>query len=185
MIYIIEHLEEELSEWSMIEYRHISRIVGKENLWFTNLKGDEMEALSGLGEVYKESVADMGLKDAIVLDPGSDKILAPGDSSHSYLIFGGILGDHPPQKRTQGLASRLDCEARNLGNGQMSTDTAVNVAHRIMQGATLGELKFADDVAIKMNENEEVELPFRFLVENGKPVIAPGLLKHLKKKESF
>ena len=37
MKFIIEHLEPELYDWCLIEYEHISKIVGKENLIFTNI----------------------------------------------------------------------------------------------------------------------------------------------------
>jgi len=37
-VYIIEHLEPKLFPWCMIEYKHISKTVGKSNLWFTNIK---------------------------------------------------------------------------------------------------------------------------------------------------
>ena len=39
-IYVIEHLEPRIYRWCVIEYKHISKIVGKENLWFTNGKRD-------------------------------------------------------------------------------------------------------------------------------------------------
>ena len=37
-IYIIEHLEPKIGRWTLIEYAHISKIVGKRSLWFTNIK---------------------------------------------------------------------------------------------------------------------------------------------------
>ena len=40
-IYVIEHLEPKLWEWCEIEYESISKIVGKENLWFTNIKNEK------------------------------------------------------------------------------------------------------------------------------------------------
>ena len=41
MIYIIEHLEPKLWEWCILEYEHISQTVGKDNLWFTNIRDKE------------------------------------------------------------------------------------------------------------------------------------------------
>ena len=35
MKFIIEHLEDEVWEWCILEYRHMSEFVGKENLIFT------------------------------------------------------------------------------------------------------------------------------------------------------
>ncbi len=37
MKFIIEHLEPELYPWCLIEYKHISKIVGKNNLIYTNI----------------------------------------------------------------------------------------------------------------------------------------------------
>src|SRR3989344_4588506 len=44
-IYIIEHLEQKLWPWCVIEYKHISKIAGKNNLWFTNIKKRDIKRL--------------------------------------------------------------------------------------------------------------------------------------------
>ena len=43
--YIIEHLEPELYEWCLIEYKEISKIAGKENLWFSNINPKDKKKL--------------------------------------------------------------------------------------------------------------------------------------------
>jgi ribosome biogenesis SPOUT family RNA methylase Rps3 len=36
------------------------------------------------------------------MDMRADKVLSPGDSKQfSFVVFGGILGDHPPQDRAK------------------------------------------------------------------------------------
>ena len=45
MKFIIEHLEKKLFEWCLIEYEHISKIVGKNNLIITNVKKSDLSKL--------------------------------------------------------------------------------------------------------------------------------------------
>lgn len=185
MKYIIEHLEPEVYDWCLIEYKHISEIVGKENLIFTNV-GKGMDRLKALGEVKKESVAEMDLKNACILDPEADVTLNPTDKSFDYLIFGGILGDYPPRKRTKvELSSKLDFEKRNLGKEQMSTDTAVYVAKKIIDGKKLSQLKFKDGIEIDIAEGESIDLPYRYVVEDGKVVLPNGFAEFLRERKEF
>ena len=73
----------------------------------------------------------------------------------------------------------------NLGKKQMSTDTAVLVSFEILEGAKFSDLKFKDEIVLPIKSGEEVILPFRYLLEDGKPVITPGLDKMLKEQEGF
>ena len=51
-IFIIEHLEPRLSKWCLIEYKHISEIAGKRNLWLANVKREsERKKLEGYGRL--------------------------------------------------------------------------------------------------------------------------------------
>lgn len=195
MKYIIEHLDPELFDWSLLEYQHISEIVGKEHLIFTNIKNSqnssERKKLQMLGTVEEKSVKELVQKFAqnkiCILDPNAEKTLTTADCKHfAYLVFGGILGDWPPQKRTQKtLSEPLHCETRNLGKEQMSTDTAVYVAKHIASGKNFSDLEFIDELVIPVEEGEEIILPFRFVVENGKPVLAKGYVEFVKKQEMF
>ena len=186
-IYIIEHLEPELGEWCLIEYEHISEIVGSGNLWFTNVKktGDRKK-LEKFGKVFSKSVASLRLKNACVLDPEAEKMLSNGEK-FDYYIFGGILGDYPPRKRTkQELTSRMqNVKARNIGKEQMSTDNAVYAVKQIAKGKNLDKMKFIDTARIKINEIEEIELPYRYVLINGKPLMSRKLVKFLKEKKGF
>ncbi|MEK6949133.1 MAG: RNA methyltransferase, partial [Nanoarchaeota archaeon] len=140
MKFIIEHLEPELYDWCLIEYEHISKIVGKDNLTFTNIKNKkEQNKLKKYGEVYGKSISELKLnnsksKNICILSQYSEKTLKTSDKNKfEYLVFGGILGDNPAKKRTIDLTKKLEkeglnFEARNLGEKQMPTDTAVYVA---------------------------------------------------------
>ena len=100
------------------------------------------------------------------------------------------MGDYPPKKRTKGFCTKMKekeikFETRNMGKEQMSTDTAVLVAKMIMDGKKFDKIKFKDTIIIEINDCEEVELPFRYVLENKKPVLPPGLVEHLKKRGYF
>lgn len=185
MIYIIEHLDDEVYEWSLLEYRHISKVVGKENLWFTHVKdGPDAMKLRPLGKVFKESVLSMNLQKACLLDPAAKNLLVPGDTKHfDHMVFGGILGDNPPRGRTKELQAIKD--SRNLGAEQMSTNTAVYVTKKIVEGTPFEKIDFVDTLIIPTDEGEEVELPYRYVFENGEPVLPEGLIEKLKNDEDF
>jgi len=188
--YIIEHLEPKVFKWCFIEYKNISKIVGKDNLWFTNIKQKSKEAreLRKYGKVFKESVSKLNLKNACVLDPETNKTLTPGETKRfDYFIFGGILGDYPPRKRTTSeLTSKLSgAEVRNIGKNQFSTDNAVLVTKEIVKGKSLEDLKFVNKRIVKINDIESIELPYSYPIVNGKPQISKELVNYLKKKKSF
>ncbi|MBI4148313.1 hypothetical protein HY490_03415, partial [Candidatus Woesearchaeota archaeon] len=53
--FVIEHLEPKVFQWCVLEYRHISQIVGKENLWFTNASLPASSSrLAKFGKVFQE-----------------------------------------------------------------------------------------------------------------------------------
>jgi ribosome biogenesis SPOUT family RNA methylase Rps3 len=186
--YIIEHLEPRIYKWCLIEYKNISRIVGKDNLWFTNIKRKNKN-LESLGKVIKESVSELNLKNACVLDPEAPKLLNPEETkSFDYFIFGGILGDSPPKKRTTPeLTSKIkNAEARNIGKEQFSTDNAVLVVKEIAENhKRFDEIKFIDTLTIKINDVESIDLPYRYPIVKDKPQISEELVKFLKRKRGF
>jgi ribosome biogenesis SPOUT family RNA methylase Rps3 len=192
MKFVIEHLESKLYEWCLIEYEHISKIVGKENLIFTKVTNQkEAKILSKYGEVKKESVLNLNFKKACLLEPKSKVTLSPKDTKEfDYFIFGGILGDFPEQGRTEKyLTSKLkDVETRNLLDKQMSTDTAVLVAHIVLTGTPMQKIRFIDEPNIIIKKGkylEEINLPFRYVEKDGKPIMSTKLIKYLKKKDSI
>lgn len=188
-IFIIEHLEKEVYPWCLIEYRHISKIVRKKNLWFTNLKGKKGAAsLSQYGRCITESVRDLNLKNACVLDPAATKTLVPAEARRfSYFVFGGILGDYPPKQRTKQELTPLlpEAKARNIWKEQMSTDNAVLVVSEIIRGEEISSLSFQDSIEIKIDAIASVQLPYRYHIINKKPFISPALTAYLKKKKGI
>ena len=188
-IFIIEHLEPRLSKWCLIEYRHISEIAGKRNLWLANVKREsERKKLAKYGKVTEKSASELNLRNACILDPGAEKTLAPKESKKfRYFIFGGILGDYPAKKRTKEKLTRFvkNAAARNIGKKQFSTDNAVYVVKQIVNGKSLQELKFKDRIEIQKNNVESFILPYRYALLNGKPLISKELIKFLKRKRGF
>ena len=183
-VFIIEHLEPRVYKWCRIEYAHISSFVGKKNLLFTNTKST---ALRKLGKVNSKSVKKLNLDKACVLDPESKQTLTPSlAKKFNYFIFGGILGDDPPKERTkEALTQHLPYPAFNLGKDQMSTDTAVIVTKLITDGKNLKDLKFQQGIEVKIAAYEEVHLPYKYLLKNNKPLLAPGIVDMLKHQKTF
>ncbi len=179
---IIEHLDPRLWKWSFIEYKHVSDLIGKENLIFTNIKSEKArEKLSALGKVHKEKVEKLNLKNACILDPNAKETLTAKDK-FDYLIIGGILGDFPPKKRTRKeLTNKLGYPARNLGHNQMSTNTAAYVAWKIIHGTPLEKLEFKRKLVIKIGKFEEIILPYKYLIENDKLVLPERYIEMAKK----
>lgn len=187
MKYIIEHMEDEVYDWCILEYNHISKVVGAENLIITNVK-DGADKIKDLGKVMAQSVTELGLdlKQVCLLDPEAEQRLETEDKKEfDYLLLGGILGDSPRKGRTKELAARVDCQRRNLGEKQMSTDTAVYVAHLIMDGKRFEDIRFAEELEIVTGENESVTLPFRYVIEDGKAVLPEGFIEFIKLREEF
>ena len=187
--YVIEHLEEKVWKWCLIEYMHIFRIVKKSHLLFTNIKwNNEKSTIKKYGAVTPKSVAELKLRNVCVLDPAARKTLTPKEANRfDYFIFGGILGNFPAQKRTTPeLTSRLkNAAARNIGKKQMSTDTAVYVVKKIVEGKKLSDLAFQDKIEIGLGKNESTILPYRYIILNKKPLISKELVNYLKKKKGF
>ncbi|MBI3031908.1 hypothetical protein HYY69_00395 [Candidatus Woesearchaeota archaeon] len=188
MKFIIEHLDGRLYNWSLLEYTHCSKTVGKENIMFTNIKGSSAaEKLKPLGSVENKSVIALNLKKVCILDPLAEKTLSPDDKNKfDYFIFGGILGNYPADKRTKTkLSEHLICEKRNIGNVQMSTNTAVYVSWKILSGMKFEEFNFIDELVIPMDDGEEVILPFRYVIEHGELVLAENFVAFLKNRKGF
>lgn len=187
MRFIIVHMEKRLYKWALLEYEHLAGIVGNNDLLFTNLTVAMARKLALLGKTTMQSIEKIQLAKPCLLDPNAEKTLAPEEAKQfSDFIFGGILGDYPPQKRTIELVKLLpQIPRRNLGNAQMSTDTAVFVTRKIIDGIPLEKLVFLDGYVIQMGKNMEVSLPYRYVVEKGKTVFSEKLLLYLKKRKGF
>ncbi len=184
MRFIIEHLEAKLSRWSFLEYTHISKIVGRRNLIFTNVKKGKSR-LRTLGRVYKKSASGLGLKNACVLDPSAKKQLSPKEAKcFDSFVFGGILGDFPARKRTA-KKLRLKAVRRSLGKKQLATDNAVYIVKKIASGVPISRIKFKNKVVLKIKPGEEIILPFRYVLAKGKPLISKELMAMLRRQKGF
>ena len=188
-IFIIEHLEPKLYPWCLIEYKHISKVVGKESLWFTNmLKINNKKELEGYGNLIDESVKKIKLENACVLDPNAKKTLNPKEAKNfRYYILGGILGDYPPKQRTKDELTKFidEAEVRNIGKEQMSTDNAALVVKEIIGGKRLSELAFKDGIEIPIDKIASIQLPYRYRIIKGEPFISQELVIYLKNKKGF
>ena len=192
MKFVIEHLEPELYEWCLIEYEHISKIVDKYKLIFSNIKNKrDAGKLKKYGTVFEKSVSKLNFSNICVLSQYSNKALTAKDKNKfQYFVFGGILGDNPSKKRTNILIKSLKkhnikFETRGLGSKQMPTDAAVYVAKKILEGKKLNDFKFVDELEIEINENESVKLPFRFVIDDNKLIINDKLVEYLRKRKEF
>ena len=191
MKFIIEYLEPELYDWCLIEYEHISRIVGKNNTIFTNINKNYKNHLKKYGNVFEKNISKLNFENICVLNQYSKKILTAKDKNKfQYFVFGGILGDNPAKKRTNILinklkSSKIKFETRNLGNKQMPTDVAVYVAKQILEGKKFSDFKFVDELEIEINGNESISLPFRYAVDNNKLIINEKLVDYLRKRKEF
>ena len=128
-----------------------------------------------------------------LLDPKAEKRLSPKDKeAFGVFLFGGILGDNPPRGRTENAFGTLfdKNSKRNLGDKQMATNTAVLVTHLIVDGKMdFDKLDFVDEIEIILDEDVDDKgkprkysqiLPYRYLVIEGKPILAPGLIEYLR-----
>ena len=195
MKFVIEHLEPKLFEWCLIEYRHISEIVGAKNAFFTNARKKDFSKLKNIGKTYEKGISELCSQKvfgkACVLSQHAKKTLSSEDNNKfQCLVFGGILGDDPAKKRTAQITNSLKSRKitfgeRNLGGKQMPTDVAVFVAKKILEGAKFHEMKFCDNVEIEIDENESIILPFRYAVDGNKITISEKLVDYLRKRKEF
>jgi len=186
---VIEHCEDELSPWLILEYRHASKIYGRDKLMFTRVPRRYHRLLSKYGEVREESVVELVSSGSInpsaviVLDPRAAETL---DYKHlletKYVVVGGILGDHPPRGRTWlYITSRMPSGVRafNIGERQYSIDGAVYYVDYLWRNKGLEGYRYVDGVVVE-SEHGEIYLPFRYPVVNNKPLLAEGLEYYLK-----
>ncbi|MDK2383579.1 MAG: SAM-dependent methyltransferase [Candidatus Korarchaeota archaeon] len=190
IVFVVEHLEPRLSTWMLLEYRHVSMIVGAGRAVFTNVSRPEWRRLlSPLGRIYGETVARVFAgKRLLVLDPAADRLLEPGDYDEvDAVVVGGIMGDHPPRGRTWSLlTARLrNPVIRSLGDRQLSIDGAVYVAYRVWRGARLDEIPLVEGVELELEPlpgiRRTIRLPFAYPLVGGRPLLAPGLEEHLRR----
>ena len=83
-----------------------------------------------------------------MLDLRADKELAP-EEEWDFIIFGGVLGDHPPRDRPAPVRKHFPV-LRHLGAMQLATDTAVLVSRLILcNRMTLGNIPMVREPTVK------------------------------------
>ncbi len=178
---IIEHMEEEISEWLLLEYSHAVALWEGE-VWFTNVKKGE-DKLSSLGRVFKERASEL-FSEAIVLDPKAEEPLRREDFRQGLpVVVGGILGYEKPLGRTTQITESFEvAHPRHLGNIQLSIDSACLVAKLISMGFSLEEIEITREVEIQTGEGESVILPYGYVVLSNEVILTPGLVDYLIRK---
>ncbi len=158
---VVEHMEPHLFEWSLLEYlRIIDLLPPGYQLVFTNAasfldySGPEsvsnqkhVSALKERGHAVFESRSlisileeepvrlagvELSRKEICLLDLRGKRDLEPSDKYvYKAFVFGGVLGCHPPIDRPKQLREAIQQYIR-MGDMQLSTDTAVHVAIKIL-----------------------------------------------------
>jgi ribosome biogenesis SPOUT family RNA methylase Rps3 len=187
VLIIVEHLEPVLGKWIWLEYRHVSNMVGCQNLLFANVRRrNEVPRLKEIGNVTSKSIVNLRSenKAMVILDPRSPNPLSPLDfSDNTSLIIGGILGDHPATGRTKlSLTDKMPyLPSRNIGPHQFSVDGAVHIALEVASGKSITEIPIKVGVEIAIGKRESSFLPFAYPLVRGKPLLARGLREYLRK----
>ena len=189
MKFIIEHLDKDLHEWSIIEYRRGAELIGKENFLVTNLDEKYHEKLSGWMQVTQKSIQDMPELHndrTCVLDPNGDENLRSQDrKKFDVMVFGGILGDDPPSPRTKDELKVNGAIRKQLGKDQLPTDNAILVTAEILNGKKFEELKLQKDLEIQLDEGESIVLPFAYRIIDDTPYISEKIIRILQEDEGF
>lgn len=188
----IEHLEPRLSTWLWCEYESASKIVGKDSILFTNVKGGRERAkLRRLGEVRRESVLEIFPSERIlILDPRARKPLKPNETKDRVVIIGGILGDHPPRGRTRKLLTDFapGAAARHIGRWQFTIDGSAYVAREVARGKRLDEIPVKRGLVIRRRLRpsgwHEIRLPYAYPVVGGYPLVSKRLVEYLTRRSS-
>lgn len=160
-------------------------IVGKENFILTNVPEKDVKTVTDIANVYTESIEKLDFKNSnlCVLDPNAEKLLSPNDD-FDYYVFGGILGDDPPSPRTKDEL-KVKGERRHLGRDQFPTDNAVLTTKKIHDGTQYDKIPFQLHFEVEIQENESVILPFKYVLEDGKPFISDKIIEIVKRDEGF
>ncbi len=188
---VIEHMEERVTRWLIIEYVEAFRRA-LENGLHTVITGATTQLssiLTSLGVPNTQLHSwELGCpQPSIVLDMRARKTLEHYEAGSSHcIIVGGIMGDHPPRGRGYLLLySHPGYAARSLGDKQMSVHTAVHVASLIASGIRLEDIQLEYPARLLLNTilgDIEVELPYAYVKgDRGEPLV-PEKLKELLRR---
>jgi ribosome biogenesis SPOUT family RNA methylase Rps3 len=175
---VIENCEPELSEWLYLEYKHAAEIWG--GATFTNVASAVMaEKLIEFGGAVKKPFHELCQgRRTVILDPQGEKTLRTRDFNEAeFVVVGGILGEAEPKGRTEELISAklTDAVIRNLGEVQLTIDSAALVAKLIQKGMKIRDIEITREVELRLSEMESVVLPYGYVVIDRELILTPGL----------
>ena len=55
----------------------------------------------------------------------------------------------------------------------------------ILDGKKLSEIEFKDTIELELKDGEDIILPYRYVIKNGKPVLPKGLFEMLRDQEGI
>lgn len=174
----------------MLEYKRIAQSIAPNKLLLTNfpfeIPAEWDNEVKAVVSTDPRSIVDLPFaKNRIcLLDSESPTLLTPSDGSEfDYFLFGGILGnvDEFDMDKTR-LLRVHEFPTRNLGNVQMSTDTAAICAKMIVIDKNSFEtIPFIDRPEISIDDCEKVIMNFRYICgDNGEPLMSPEILELIK-----
>ena len=101
------------------------------------------------------------------MDMRGTETLKPQDASKfNFIVFGGILGDHPPKDRAGDMRANF-ANVRQLGVVQMTTDTALLVSREILEEQkNLSDLAFITDPEIPTDDAIKTYLDLRMPLDS-------------------
>ncbi len=185
MLFVIENLEPQLSDWLFIEYSSSAKILGGDLLITNVKKAPEFRKLSKIAKAERKRAQELFKHEEVVLlDPLAKNVLSPADlGDGSVILIGGILGNDPPIGRTAELLTKNFPEAkvRHIGKAQFSIDGAAYVAKQVSLGKAVNEVPIQVGVELQLFKGYSNFLPYAFPLVEGKPMISRKLVEYLKK----
>ncbi|KAK7204787.1 SAM-dependent RNA methyltransferase [Myxozyma melibiosi] len=194
--YVVEHMEDGIFPWVLLEYLAVSKDVGGADHFFLTSMNPDLHA-SLPPQLADKSVVTTTTDEVIalpavsaaaaagrvcLLDPGAEQELVPEDGDRfDWYVFGGILGDHPPRDRTAELR-RYGFAGRRLGPVQMTTDTAIRVTKTVVEERLpLDKIPYVDFPELRWSRRESTEMPFRYVADaNNEPIMPEGMRELIK-----
>ncbi len=188
---VIEHMEEKVTRWLIIEYVEAFKRALEKGLYtlITGASTQLSAVLTSLGVPNTPLHSwELGCpQPSIVLDMRAEKVLEPYEARGSHCILvGGIMGDHPPRGRGYLLLhNHPGYTMRSLGDEQMSVHTAVYVASLIASGTGLEDIHLVYPARLFLNTpfgDIEVELPYAYVKDSSGEPLVPEELKELLRR---
>lgn len=180
---IVDNWEACPSPWLLAEYKYVAELF-RESLTIVNVRNAVMrQALEGVARTNSSDLTEFIEFKAIpqerllILDPSAKEELRPEDLRRvDAVVIGGIMGDHPPKRRTRELISKKYPQAvtKNLGKEQLTIAGSAYVLKRISEGLNLKDidLRFGLKVELKILDTDiTIYLPYAFPYEKDTPIL--------------